>query len=203
MINCARRRERSAPPERELLRYTDPARMPSLEDFHTWIGGACVATCLASASCGGTASTEPDRDASDEGIVSSDASTNQEASEGEGAVSVDSAADIAIPTDVANANPTCEEAGDCHIGLVCCASVDPTSSEFQAMCAANCPDTGSGLKALAQVCKSDSECQNGKSCLAQTCNGQALNLLWIGRRESVRLPSGSVARDPSRLLDRD
>jgi hypothetical protein len=81
-------------------------------------------------------------------------------------------------------NVHCDETADCASGQVCCTgtAVLPRDASVEGFEASTCMDAtsapcierpGVGSSSI-QVCKSDSECKNGKACVVQSCFGRTL-----------------------------
>jgi hypothetical protein len=71
----------------------------------------------------------------------------------------------------------CAYACDCVAGDSCCGAINTTTYQGSATCQAvpsggSC--TGPLNEATAQLCKQDSECQNGQPCIAQSCLAGAM-----------------------------
>ncbi len=75
----------------------------------------------------------------------------------------------------------CGGASDCPSGQVCCGVADQNMGSAKTQCATTCPTMStSSTQGQAQICKGDSECENGMKCIPQVCLGEAnLNLCGL------------------------
>jgi hypothetical protein len=72
----------------------------------------------------------------------------------------------------------CAGKSDCPTGQICCGTATTTSA--QTSCATSCPTQGNSSQGQAQLCKGNAECQNGMTCIPQTClEGANLDLCGL------------------------